>query len=108
MAKGFVVHTASGVRLENYSGSPFKLECACAVCKAVYDVASQYAVYGFRPVKEVSYTFNCRELKLVLDNGSYVTTDVFLGREVDANAAVRNVLRQMVFPLFVQEHSIAG
>lgn len=108
MAKGFVVTTALGTELEDYSGAIAGTECACAVCKAVYDVASQYAVYGFRPVKEVSYTFHCRELKLVLDNGSYVTMDVFLGMEVDANAAVRNVLRQMVFPLFVQEHSIAG
>lgn len=108
MAKGCVVHTASGVSLQGYCGSPFKLECACAVCKAVYAVASQYAVYGFRPVKEVSYSFDCREIKLVLDNGSYVTTEVFLGMEVDANAAVRNVLRKMAFPLFVQEHSIGG
>lgn len=107
MAKGLVVHTSSGTRLENYSGSPFKLECACAVCKAVYDVASQYATYGFRPVKEVSYTFNCRELKLTLDNGSYVTTAIYLGMDVDANASIRNALRQIVFPLFVQEHSIA-
>lgn len=108
MAKGFVVTTALGTELENYSGAIADTECAAAVCKAVYNVASQYTVYGFRPVKEVSYTFHYRELKLVLDNGSYVTTDVFLGMEVDANAAVRNVLRQMVFPLFVLEHSIAG
>ena len=107
MAKGLVVHTATGTVLENYCGSPFKVECACAVCKAVYDVASQYAVYGFRPVKEVSYTFESRELRLTLDNGSYVTTEIFLGMEVDVNAAVRSALRNMTFPLFMQEHSIA-
>lgn len=107
MAKGLVVHTATGTVLENYCGSPFKVECACEVCKEVYDVASQYALYGFRPVKEVSYTFESRELRLTLDNGSYVTAGIFLGREVDVNTAVRSALRNMVFPLFIQEHSIA-
>ena len=107
MAKGLVVHTAAGTVLENYCGSPFKVECACAVCKAVYDVASQYAVYGFRAVKEVSYTFESRELRLTLDNGSYATSGIFLGMEVDVNAAVRSALRNLAFPLFIQEHSIA-
>lgn len=107
MAKGFVVATALGTELENYSGTLAGAECACTVCKAVYNVASQYSAHGFRSVKDVSYSFLCRELKLTLDNGSYVTMDVFLEMDVDANAAVRNVLREMVFPLFMQEHSIA-
>lgn len=107
MAKGLVVHTASGTVLENYCGSPFKVECACAVCKAVYDVTSQYAAYGFRAVKEVSYTFESRELRLTLDNGSYVTSGIALGMEVDVNAAVRSALQNLAFPLFIQEHSIA-
>lgn len=107
MVKGLVVHTASGTVMENYCGSPFKVECACAVCKAVYDIASQYAAYGFRAVKEVSYTFESRELRLTLDNGSYATSGKFLGMEVDVNAAVRSALRNLAFPLFIQENSLA-
>lgn len=107
MAKGLVVHTASGTRSENYAGPLLGLVCAYVVCEVVFAKASQYAADGFRLVKEVSYTFHCGELKLTLDNGSCYTTQVFLDREVDVNAAVRNVLQQIPFPLVLQGPPVA-
>lgn len=107
MAKGLVVHTASGTRSENYAGPLSGLVCAYAVCEAVYNKALQYAADGFRQVKEVSYTFHCGELKLTLDNGSCFTTQVFLDGVVDVKAALRNVLRQIPFPLVLQGPPVA-
>lgn len=107
MARGLVVHTASGTRSENYAGPLLDLVCAYVVCEAVYAKALQYAADGFRLVKEVSYTFHCWTLKLTLDNGSCFTTQVSLDSVTDVNAAVRNVLRQIPFPQVLQGPPVA-
>lgn len=108
MAKGFVVATALGTELEDYSGTLVGAECATAVCSQVFKTAFQISQAGFLEPAEVSYNFSHREIKLVLNGGNYVHMEILLQAGVDAQAATRLVLQELVFPVFQQQASIAG
>lgn len=107
MAKGFVVTTALGTELENYSGTMANAECATAVCTQVFKAAFQISQAGFLEPAEVSYNFSHREIKMVVNGGNYVSMEILLGAGIDPKGATRLVLQELVFPLFQGSLSIA-